>query len=62
MILKKRCIKKWKAQLDRLFLYQYQVPDYSQIYSDKEWLENYKGCEPQNAINDEVECWDGEVG
>jgi len=55
--LTKENINNWKKQLD-VEMEKHHVTEFSKCNSDEYWIEEYEGCVVDEAVNDELECWD----
>lgn len=58
MILTKKNLKQWKKCLDKEMKKRHGIEDFSKSNSDPSWLEWYTGASVENAIDEEIECWD----
>jgi hypothetical protein len=53
-------IEEWKKELDKLMLEKIDFPNYSEIYSDKEWLQDWIEETPEYVFEEELSYWKGD--
>jgi len=58
MILTEENIEKWMQCLSKEMKEQHDVDNYAACNSNKYWLQNYIDADTQDAIDEEIECWD----
>lgn len=51
-------IKEWLAEYARIFLEEYNCPDYDKTLFEEEWLRDYSGYTVRDAVNLEISYWD----
>ena len=58
MILAQDNIIEWRSALSEKMYGLHGLPDFANCQTDDDWLEIYEGMSIDDAIEDEVECWD----
>jgi hypothetical protein len=56
--LTKENLKDWKAELRRMMWKQHRIGKYDETLLDEDWLQDFLGATPQDAIDAETECWE----
>ncbi len=56
MILTEKNIEKWKESVRKKMLKKHGIDGYDKTRSNKEWLEDYLGCDETAPISDEEDC------
>ena len=51
-------LQEWKANLKKLMFEKHGVKDFDTVCNDKEWLEDFLGGTPENAIDAETDYWE----
>jgi hypothetical protein len=47
----------WKREYDRLMLEYTDMSNYSSCLFDTQWIEDWEGSTPQEAVDEEISCF-----